>query len=203
MRAHWIVAVVALGAALMWLAAAHFNRGRPRRTEDGPDTSSSPATDAVVIGPAEPAQPAAAEPQAPAAATPSTQPASPIEQPTPAGPRAPERSGPIGGLEQSFASEPRASSAVGVESAIDAVFRRPEVPRALLKSVMCRSTVCKIETRWSPERAAGFMVALMQLVTQSQGEQRVFDHELGIAPEGEPDADGSRAIVVYLKYFER
>jgi hypothetical protein len=120
----------------------------------------------------------------------------------PSGPSAPQRSGPVDALQQAFASEPRASSAVSAESAIEASFRRAEVPRTLLKSVLCRSTVCKVETRWSPERASGFMVAFMQLVVQPQ-EQHTFDHELGVAPEGEPDADGSRAVTVYVKYANR
>ncbi|HEX4351847.1 MAG TPA: hypothetical protein VHZ95_03015 [Polyangiales bacterium] len=111
---------------------------------------------------------------------------------------APGRSGPVDEWKQLFGSEPRASAAVGAESAIEAAFRRPEVPAGLMKSVMCRSTVCKIETRWSPDRAAGFMVALMQLVAPPQA-KATFDHELGISPEGEADADGSRAIDVYLK----
>jgi hypothetical protein len=205
-RGHWIVAVVALGAALMWFAAAQSNSGQLGPVETGPETPSSAATTPVAREPAEPEPAAEPEPEAPGTpAAPSAQPASPSEQPTqpaPSGPTAPQRSGPVDALQQAFASEPRASSAVSAESAIEASFRRAEVPRTLLKSVLCRSTVCKVETRWSPERASGFMVAFMQLVVQPQ-EQHTFDHDLGVAPEGEPDADGSRAVTVYVKYANR
>jgi hypothetical protein len=46
------------------------------------------------------------------------------------------------------------------------------------------------------------MLAFMQLVMQPQ-EQHAFDHELGVSPEGEPDADGSRAVTVYVKHSDR
>jgi hypothetical protein len=206
MRGHWIVAVVALGAGLMWFALAQSNSGQPSPVENASDTPSSAAAAPAAPQPAEPEQAAAPEPEAPqTAVTPSAQPASPIEQPAvpdPSGPQVPQRSGPVDALAQAFASEPRASSAVQVEAAIQAAFRRAEVPPALLKSVLCRSTVCKVETRWTPDRAQGFMLAFMQLVMQPQ-EQHAFDHELGVSPEGEPDADGSRAVTVYVKHSDR
>jgi hypothetical protein len=192
--------LVALGVAMIWFVAVR---------SDSSGRTDPPAPELP--------SPAAPVPQ-PASAAPNPQPATPPEKPQPAthtqaptlneqasdrgspsGIKPPERSGPVDELKQSFASEPRASAAVSVESAISAAFQRPEVPQGLLKSVLCRSTVCRVETRWSPDRAAGFMVALMQLVTQPPNDQPAFDHNLGISPEAEPNADGNHAIDVYLK----
>jgi len=111
----------------------------------------------------------------------------------------PERTGPVAELEQRYASEPRASGSARIESIIDAQFRRPEVRAGLLQSVLCRTSVCRIETRWSPARAEGFMSALMQLVTQPSGPQEGFDPQIAIAPDTEVSADGTRAITVYVQ----
>jgi hypothetical protein len=111
---------------------------------------------------------------------------------------APERSGPVDELKKRFTSEPRASASARVESAIEAHFRRPEVPAGLLESVLCRTTVCRVKTRWSPERAQGFLSATMLLVTEPAGDQAGFDPNVGISPEADPAPDGSRAIDVYV-----
>jgi hypothetical protein len=85
---------------------------------------------------------------------------------------------------------------------IQEAFRRPEAT-GLLKGVLCRSSVCKVETRWTPARAAGFMGAFMNLVASPDGApSRKFDHEIAISPEGAPDTNGERAIDVYLKRID-
>src|SRR4029077_6804040 len=103
-----------------------------------------------------------------------------------------------------FASEHRDSAAANAESAIEAAFRRPEFPAGLLKSVRWRASVCKVETRWTPARAIGFMGAFMHLVASTDGEPPPqFDHDLAIAPAAAPDRDGSLAIDVYLQRTKR
>jgi hypothetical protein len=74
------------------------------------------------------------------------------------------------------------------------------VPAGLLKSVLCRRTVCRVETRWAPDRGIGFMSAFTRLLMQAPGADvvRVFDTNLGISPEGEPDAAGVRPVEVYI-----
>ena len=111
----------------------------------------------------------------------------------------PDPGGPIAELSQLYASEPRASGSQSVESVIEAHFRRTEVPTGLLKSVLCRTTVCRIETRWSPERAQGFMSAMMHLVTEPVNDRLSFDHHLAIAPEAANAPDGTRTIEVYVR----
>jgi hypothetical protein len=115
---------------------------------------------------------------------------------------APERTGPVDARKAAFASEPRDSNATEPETVIQAAFRRPEA-NGLLKGVLCRSSVCKVETRWTPARAAGFMGAFMNLVASSDGApSRNFDSEIAISPEGAPDTNGERAIDVYLKRID-
>ncbi|HTU62250.1 MAG TPA: hypothetical protein VMF89_27515, partial [Polyangiales bacterium] len=115
----------------------------------------------------------------------------------------PVRTGPVEALEAAFASEPRDSNATEPESLIQTAFRRPEVPNGLLKSVLCRRSVCKVETRWTPAGAAGFMGALMNLVASPDGTpSRKFDHEIAISPAAKPDTNGELAIDVYLKRID-
>jgi hypothetical protein len=75
----------------------------------------------------------------------------------------PEASGPIAELKQAFETEPRDSAAQVPESRIQSEFKRSDVPAGLLKSVLCRKSVCKVSTLWTPERAVGFMGAFMRL----------------------------------------
>ena len=74
------------------------------------------------------------------------------------------------------------------------------MPSGLLKSVLCRQTVCRIETRWTPARGIGFMSAFTRLLMTPPGTEppKLFDPNLGVSPEGEAGADGTRAVDVYL-----
>ncbi|MEY4580430.1 MAG: hypothetical protein RL701_5133 [Pseudomonadota bacterium] len=152
------------------------------------------AAEPTTAAPTQPPTPTPAEQQPPSADT--TAEANPADTaPIPA----PSRSGPVAELKALFATEPRPSAAARVETIIEAQFRRNEVPSGLLKSALCRSTVCRVETRWSPQRAEGFMSAFMHLMTDPPTESTVFDPQFAISPEGEPGADGSQAIDVYVR----
>lgn len=196
-----MVAVIA-GAVLVWIALTWNPTQRieptPAPAPIAPAAAPPSAPAAAAPPPANPgeAKPAPANPQ-PATA----QPAAPEQAPTPApnGLEAPQRSGPVDEYKQLFASEPRASTANDMESRIEGPFRRPEVLPGLFKSVMCRTTICRIETRWSQDRAAGFLAALMRVVTDRSAEQGVMNQGVAISPEGEAGPDGSRVIDVYLK----
>jgi hypothetical protein len=194
---------VAFGVALIWFAVSW----QPSRTAEEPEPEPSnplvlaPAGRPAPAAPAAPTAPAAHVPEAPASAAPTTEPTPSTEPSADPNPRirTPERSGPVDELKQLFGSEPRASGAASVEATIEAPFRRPEVPAGLLKSVICRTTVCKVETRWTPAGAQGFMASVMRLVMPPTGEPAAIDRNLGISPEGEASPDGSRAIDVYLR----
>lgn len=200
-RNYWIPLAVSVGVALVWWVVA-LDPGVPPDAEPpaAPTPSEAPVAPTAAPSPAaaEPSKPPAAPPAAAnteATAKPSAEPqASPdIEIPVPV------RSGPVDELKRVFDGEPRASDGARFEAAIEAQFRKPEVRSGLLKSVICRTTVCRVETRWSPERAEGFMGSLMHLVSAPSDAQPLFDSTLAISPEADIGPDGSRGIDVYLK----
>jgi hypothetical protein len=194
-----------LGVIVVWFAV-RWDAGE-RRAEPAAEVplAAPPEPAGPAPEPAEPATPEPAAPPASAPAAPSPQPAptpAPNEAPSAhAAPSmvAPTRSGPVDELKQQFASTTRDAAAASFEKRIETAFHRPEVPDGLLRSVKCRATVCRVETQWSSDRAQGLMVALMDLITRPATEPDAFDRGIAISPEGEPSADGSRAIDFYLK----
>jgi hypothetical protein len=69
----------------------------------------------------------------------------------------------------------------------------------LLQSALCRTTVCRVQAQWSPERAQGFLAALMQLVANPDGKPTELDPQIAIAPADSEAASGERAVTVYFK----
>lgn len=205
-RNHVLLLMVALGAVVVWVATSwspieHDGAEAPEPTAEQPEPPpAAPAPATPATPPNQPAAPAAEAPQ-PSAATPT--PAAPPEEPpsnkpTPLPP--PQRSGRVDELEKRFSTEHRDSAAANAESAVETSFRRPEVQPGLLKSVQCRASVCKVETRWTTERAVGFMAAFMDLVLPKEGQSPPpFKQDLAIAPADKPDTDGSLAVDVYVE----
>jgi hypothetical protein len=198
--------MVALGAVVLWVATTSSPIERrdgveapaavPTAEQPAPPPTAAPSQ-APAAPPSQPATPAPETPQP--SATPTAPPeATPPNKPTPIPP--PQRSGPVDELEKRFHTEPRDSAAPSAESAIEASFRRPEVTAGLLKSVQCRASVCRVETRWTSERAVGFMAAFMNLVLPKKDEPApTFSQNLAIAPADKPDADGSLGVDVYVE----
>jgi hypothetical protein len=208
-----VVALV-LAAALLWIVTGWQTRDQGSHRSDEIDDAVAPSAAADPAAPSEraPAANIAQPGVAPSAPSVPTAPAAPIAPAAPAAPivrepappvadlPAPEKTGPVDELKALFASEPRDSAAGSFEKQIEAAFRGNEVPPGLLKSVLCHSTVCRVETRWSPERGIGFMAAFTRLMMAPDGRPAgQFDSGLAVSPEGEPDAHGTRAVDVYLK----
>lgn len=203
-RTAWIVLAVAAAAVVLWLAASIRSGGDARAPESSLDEAQPPPAveDAPLEVPAFDPEPAA-EPPAAAASPVAAEPARHIarEEAPPKGQLpAPEKSGPVDELAARFASDPRDAAAGTFEREIEAAFKSDDVPAALLQSVTCRSTVCKVETRWTHERAIGFMSAFTRLLMLAPDsvEPRLFDTNLGISPQGDADANGIRAVDVYI-----
>ncbi|HKP62172.1 MAG TPA: hypothetical protein VJV78_35815 [Polyangiales bacterium] len=196
--------IFVVGAAVVWWVATLDPGAEP--DDAGPEPAAAATSSEAPVAPpaapspapaapAEPAPPASPAANTEATAKPSAepQPSPEVEIPVP------PRSGPVEELQRLFEREPRASSGARFEAAIEEKFRRPEVKAGLLKSVMCRTTVCRIETRWSPERAEGFMGALMFTVADPSGAPTMFESTLAISPEASVGPDGTHAIEVYVK----
>ena len=94
-------------------------------------------------------------------------------------------------LKRRFESEPRPSNADLLEAQVEDAFRRIDVPDALLKSVVCRTSVCRAAVNWSPDRMRGFMNAVQRLTPD-------FGPAIGFEPVTEADANNRREAHLYL-----
>ena len=199
-----IALALAVTAALLWLVTSlKVGGGRPSAPEPsayaGPVGGAEPEEPTPEPTPTEaPAEPAAATPvsKAPAAPAAAPRPAVPTTTPLPA----PQKTGPVDELKARFARDPRDAAAGTLETQIEAAFKSDDVPAALLHSVTCRATVCRVETRWAPDRGIGFMSAFTRLLMLLPDDPtpRLFDTNLGVSPESAPDASGVRAVDVYI-----
>jgi hypothetical protein len=153
-----------------------------------------------------PKQPAAKEAEAQPtkmAAEPSTK----VEQPEPSAaegeaqpddeqadppPPPPTAGGPTPVLKQAFDTEPRDPLwAADTEAHIKALFHGEDVPSELLQSTSCRKAVCRVELRWTRERATAY-------VSVYEAMHKEFGGELGVEPIGEPDDKGQEQVNLYL-----
>jgi hypothetical protein len=134
------------------------------------------------------------EPEQPAPTAVVTAPAPVEEQPAPGigVMPPPTEDGPLEELRSQFEREPRASSAHELESLAKMAFDNPNVDPKLFDSVLCRETVCRVRMHWRSERMIGFMAALTILRTH-------FAPVHAVSPAKADDADGSRALEVYIR----
>jgi hypothetical protein len=103
----------------------------------------------------------------------------------------PQASGPIAELKQAFEKEPRDSAAQLPESRIESEFKKSDIAPGLLKSVLCRKSVCRVEVLWAPERAIAFMSAFTRLSAD-------FEPDIALDPHGPADARQQLQVDVYL-----
>jgi len=206
-RTSWLVVAVALTAALLWVVTVWKTRddGDHRADElevelapgaaPQPEAPAAPAPSPTVAAPVEPAAPSDVTRTEPTPA-----PGDPSQPPDETQLPPPEKSGPVDELKQQFASEPRDSGATVFEKQIETAFKSSDVPPQLLGSVLCHRTVCRVQTRWTPARAMGFMAAFTRLMMGPDGRPSgTFDGGIAVSPEGEADQHGELAVDVYLK----
>jgi hypothetical protein len=197
-------ALIALvgGALLLWFALRwDAKSAAPQPAQETETSASEPSAVPDSIAHEEPRATAVPAPVAP---TPASTSQAKAQQPTSVaapgqGIPPPQRTGPVDELAALFAKEPRASDASAIESLVTASFQRPGVPPGLLQSALCRTSVCRVQTQWSPERAQGFLAAVMQLVARPNGDPTDFDPHVAIEPAEASAAAGDRAVTVYLR----
>lgn len=194
-RVPLLAKLAALGAALLaiwWLAVS--SPESPPEAEDfaaagAPSLPSAPEpAQAPTVQQQPTANEAAAPPSEPAADTPAAQPDRP--KPT-VGAALPQRQGPVDELSKTFASESRGEGSAPEEARVKEAFVDPQIAKALLRSVECRRSVCRLELRWSPERDPGYVLGLTKAVGS-------FSAPLGIEEPGPADPEGQRPLVVYF-----
>jgi hypothetical protein len=192
-----IVGAVVLVAIVLWILASD----KPTLEEPLPVGPSAALPESQrVPGPVaeQAAQPPTTEAQVERKPDPQAAPASPAQAPAapeqpeePAPVPRPEPSGPIAEMKKAFEDEPRDSAAQAVESRIEAEFRKNDIAPGLLKSVLCRKSVCKVEVLWTPERALAFMSAFTRLSTE-------FQSDIAMDPRDPADARQPLQVDVYL-----
>jgi hypothetical protein len=185
------LSIVALAAALgLYLAllppAVNEHPVATSATRSDPATQASPTEAAGATqpshSPAEP--PKQVPPQPPPTAAPG---ATKVEAPA----LHPVAAGPLDELKHMFETQPRESAAPDLERRIEAEFRQPDMPAGLLQSVLCRSSVCRLKLRWSPERHYAYNGALFRLL-------HIFGQGVGVDPEA-LDRNGELPIDVYMR----
>jgi hypothetical protein len=204
---------------LLWLpflyaeltSAPLEKKGRALPSED---PSAEPVAEPRPGEPEEPAAEAKPEEQKPAAAAP--EPAlqktaePPSEEPTPspaAGepsdeaqaddkaaeepPPPPTAAGPAAVLKHAFETQPRDPLWAGDSERKLKALVGGDVPAELLQSATCRNAVCKIELRWTADRAAAY-------VSFYEAAHKQLGGEVGVEPQGTPDDKGLARVDLYL-----
>jgi hypothetical protein len=156
----WFAALIACALLLWWLALAAPDRAdessvvevpnrAPREVAASKVPSAAPPTAAVA--------PAATAPEATpsAPATPPAEPPRPAER-GPAVPIPPDTRGFVDAIQERYERDTRDRAAGDYENALHTMFRGPDLPAGLLRSVACRQSVCKLEVYWRAEYDAPY-----------------------------------------------
>jgi hypothetical protein len=198
-RRWWIVGGALLVAVVLWvgLVPMHASEGSTQPSEPVEQPSAAqPAEPSAVPDTAEaPAQeqPSPASAAKPPAPTPRPPTAAPANGAQPALAPVPAPAGPVAKLKGTFETEPRDSAATAVEAKIASTFGQPGFSPGLLRSILCRKSVCRVTVTWSRERATSYMGVFMRLVLEGD-----FDHEMATEPVGELNGSGQQELNVYL-----
>jgi hypothetical protein len=193
MRVVITAAAVLLAVGLIWwISMREPDLRSETATGPGMGTAGEPVLQPAIVQQggrvAPPSAPAAVVQGEPQPASP--EPASP--QPTAAGEpvlEAPRREGPVDEMKQRFASDPRDSAAAELETKVQTVFREMRTPPDMLKAVLCRESLCRLELRWRPERSTDYMTVMTRLSVE-------FDPKMAVNP-GERTPDGALGLEVY------
>jgi hypothetical protein len=186
-----VISASLLALGLVWWLAVREPE-RPADVTTAPESEAGPALVAVAGG-ASPAR--VPEPVPEAEPKPLAEPAvAPAELPRTAPPAAtatpPQKEGPVEELAERFAHEPRDSDAASVEANVQAVFLALHMRPDMLKSVLCRESLCRLELRWRPERSLDYMTVMTRLTLELAA-------PFAIRPAEQADPDGALPLEVY------
>jgi hypothetical protein len=172
--------------------------GADKAAEPSPEPTAKPTEQAKPQAIAAADKPATPEPNLPPAAragvadpTAAEGDGQPDDEPEPPAPP-PTAGGPTTVLKHAFETQPRDPLwAADTEAHMRSLFRGGDIPAELLQSASCRTAVCKLELRWTSDRATAF-VSLYETVHKD------FQGEVGIEPIGPPDDKGQEQVNLYL-----
>lgn len=209
-----VAAVACLWLILSWEPVAREEPHDTASSEPVAASDSVPQPAAAATKPEQPTQPAAPEPEpapdepAEPADPPAAEPLFKLEQAVPekvddmAHLPPPSASGPLAELQKEFEGAARDTDSARVESLIAEAFKLQHVPPELLESAVCQGGICRVRTRWTPERAGGFMVAVTTLAVKVPGDGQdtlMFDRNIAVGPASDRNSNGERSIEVYLR----
>lgn len=139
-----------------------------------------------------PSAPSDVKAEQPAAGPPETEPSSDDDEPAEPPAPPPAAAGPTAVLKRAFETQPRDPLwAADTEAHVRALFRSGDMPAELLQSASCRKAVCRLELRWTHERATAY-VSLYETMHKD------FGGEVGVEPLGAPDDKGQEQVNLYL-----
>jgi hypothetical protein len=164
----WVfAALVAAAGVLVWTIATWPVAPEPAVVEHA-DTATEqtapppPPTAAVATAPTE--QPEPAEQLDPEPAAPAAPAAAPADPEAEADRVFTRENGPLADYKAQFEKEPRDSQAADVETVVRDAFNPKDGPAPVFRSVLCRETICKIETRFGHETLGAYVAAMTRIV---------------------------------------
>jgi len=202
-RGLWVAGAVLMAGGLLWLVAIWPVPNTPAAQPASSPAPSQPAAGTASAPHVAVPPPPAAEPEAEAAEAPA-RPKEPSEAPqdkaepahtetaTPMPELFGEAQGPLEEYRQRFESEPRDSAAHDAEQSVRSAFEPEQANYALLRSVLCRQSICRVELRWTPEVLGNYIAAMGRMTTD-------FDASFAATAQGAPAGDHSRPVELFLK----
>ena len=166
----WLVALAGFAGILLWVMATWPLPAEVETTEDAAADSELVPTEQAPPSPApDPTPPptAAATPAEPAAAE---QPAPPTAAAQPESPEAEadkiftRENGPLAEYKARFDKEPRDSAAGDAERLVRDAFVLQDGPKPVFRAVLCRETICRIETRLSLDSMGAYVAGMTRMV---------------------------------------
>jgi|GEM_PF-7046836 len=191
----WMVALAAVASILVWAIATWPLPPEVDSAEDSaPEAEPTPAAQALPTPAAEyappppaaepvPVEPAPTEPPAAAALEPADKEATTVFT---------RENGPLAEYKAQFEKEPRDSAASDAEQVVRGAFDPKDSPAPVFRAVLCRETICRIETRFTAENMGAYVAAMTRMVHWK------FDGKLATERTSPADS-GEVSVTVYAK----
>jgi hypothetical protein len=194
----WVlVALAAVAGLLVWMMATWPVAPETFEESAGAEARAElPAAPQPAV-PSTPLPPTAAAAEEPSAVDPPEQAEPAAEDPTASAAAQADlifirENGPLADYKAQFANEPRDSAASDAELLVRGAFNPKDGPLPVFRSVLCRETICKIETRISAESLGAYVAAMTRMVHDD------FDAKLATERTTLAEA-GEVSVTVYAK----
>lgn len=197
----WIVALTGVAGMLVWAIATW---PMPPEADTAPDpdpaaeTEPSPSAQALAAPVTAPTLPPIAAAPTPSEPAPSEPPAEPTAATTTEPPDKESatiftrENGPLAEYKAQFEKEPRDSAASDAEQVVRGAFDPKDGPKPVFRSVLCRETICRIETRFSADNMGAYVAAMTRMVHWK------FDGQLATERTSPAEAE-EVSVTVYAK----